>query len=67
MVYVLICLAVTLAILIAPAFVPKHSPTHPRTHCRCGKRADIIDPDRPWRVWCATCHVRYLLNKGEVL
>lgn len=63
MLYVLICLIVALALVLISSYIPKKS----RTHCRCGKRADIVDPDRPWRVWCAGCHVRYLLRKGEIL
>lgn len=63
MLYLLICLIIALAIVLASTYLPPRS----RTHCACGRRADIIDPERPWRAWCATCHVRELLRKGEIL
>lgn len=65
--YVLVCLAVAIALLIAPAFVPKHPPVHPRRYCRCGRRADIMEDTWPWRVRCASCHVKHLLKQGEIL
>lgn len=69
--YVLLGIAIILAIVFLYSFIPtqidKHPPIRPHTHCRCGAKADIIDHERPWRVWCAHCHVRYLERKGEIL
>ena len=63
MFYALICLAIAFAIVLVASYAPRHTPTH----CRCGRRAEIIDHERPWRVWCATCHVRHLRKRGEHL
>jgi cytochrome c553 len=60
---ILIALAIVLTIVLISSYVPKRS----RTHCRCGRKADIIDPEQPWIVWCARCHVQYLLDRGEIL
>jgi len=54
MFYVLICLAIALAIVLVASYLPHRS----RTHCRCGRRADIIDHERPWKVWCGRCWLR---------
>jgi len=63
MFYTLIGLTILLVIVLVTSYMP----TKPRTHCRCGAAADIIDHERPWRVWCARCHVKELLRKGEIL
>jgi hypothetical protein len=30
------------------------------THCKCGKKADIIDTDHPWIVYCGKCYLRHI-------
>ncbi len=56
----LLALVLFIAALIAPAFRRRHAPTH----CRCGRPADIIDHERPWKVCCAKCHLKRLRKKG---
>ena len=34
------------------------------THCRCGRPADIIDHARPWKVYCARCHLDRLARNS---
>lgn len=28
------------------------------TTCACGRKADVIDTDRPWIVYCGKCYLR---------
>jgi hypothetical protein len=63
MFYTLIGLIAILVIVL----ITSYAPTKPRTHCRCGAKADIIDHERPWIVWCGACHVKHLLERGEIL
>jgi hypothetical protein len=32
--------------------------------CRCGRPADIYDHERPWKVWCGRCYLRYIGKGG---
>jgi len=52
--YILIALGL-LALLLA-ARRPRATPTH----CRCGRRADVIDHERPGHVWCGKCYLRHV-------
>lgn len=63
MVYALIGLALLLAIVLVFSYIPRATPTH----CRCGRRADVFDHERPWKVWCGRCYLKQLERKGEIL
>jgi len=52
MLYVLIALGLLALLLFARR--PRATPTH----CRCGRRADVFDHERPWKVWCGRCYLK---------